>query len=150
MKKLFLLIFLISGAAWSDNIPSHQSNSFGMMPHKKILEININKCEAESNAMGDEEAGKICIENQQTGLNKLKIIYNDHAIAAPSWSLCIAESKIPDSYNYVTMYACMKVVKDICKETPDGQWENPNLCINSIESGSWWNNPKVYQPYKKQ
>lgn len=48
------------------------------------------------------------------------------------------------------MLGCMKVVKDICKETKDGKWENPNLCMKSIESGAWINNPKVYQPYNPQ
>lgn len=152
MKKLLLIAIasIFSIGAWADNNPLYQSNSFGVMPHDQIMKINMNQCGIEANAIGDAVIGEDCKKNQQTAFDKLKVIYNDHAITAPSWSLCIAESKIPNSYNYVVMYACMKVVKDICKEKSDGQWENPALCVNSIKSRSWLHNPKIYQPYKKQ
>lgn len=147
MKKLSLLIVtsIFSVGVWAS---PYDSNSFGMMPHKDIMRMNIDQCKIEANATGNTEKLQECIEYQQEAFKKLLVVYNDKSIAAPSWSLCIGESKTQYAYNYVVMYACMKVVKDICKEKPDGQWENPNLCINSIESGAWVNNPKVYQPYK--
>lgn len=149
MKKLLLTLGLsiFSAGAWAS---LYETNSFGMMLHKDIMRLNEDTCRTQANAIGDPDAAQECIDTQKLAFQKLLVVYNDRSITAPSWSLCIGESKIGYSYNYITMYACMKVVKDICKEKPDGQWENPNLCINSIQSGAWWNNPKIHQPYKKQ
>lgn len=148
MKKTVLIAFLAlcNTAVFAD---MYKSNSFGMMPHKDIMRMVADRCNTEANAMGDKDAATECIASQKIAFNKLTEIYNDQSITAPSWSLCIAQAKYGHIYNYITMYGCMKVVKDICKEKPDGNWENPNLCIKSIESGAWINNPKVYQPYKK-
>ena len=149
MKKILLLAITstFSVGVWAS---PYDSNSFGAMPHKDIMRINVDNCNIEANATGNKTSVEECINNQKIAFEKLLIIYNDQAITAPSWSLCVGEAKTRHSYDYVVMYACMKVVKDICKEKPDGQWENPNLCIRSMQSGAWLNNPKIYQPYKKQ
>ncbi|MDV7389215.1 hypothetical protein R4446_16330 [Acinetobacter baumannii] len=148
MNYLFVLsILMVSSLALAAPSP-YSENSFGLMPHKDIMRLNKEACEVEGNATGDSASVEECIEYQEKAYEKLVDIYNRHNITAPSWSLCIAQSHIHPSYNYVIMLGCMKVVKDICKETKDGKWENPNLCMKSIESGSWINNPKVYQPYK--
>lgn len=126
----------------------YDTNSFGMMPHKKIMELNIDKCKIDANATGDTSKLHNCIAYQQKAFEQLLVIYNEKSITAPSWSLCIGQARSGYAYNYVIMYGCMKVVKDICKEKSDGQWVDPNLCIRSIESGAWIRNPKVYEPYQ--
>lgn len=146
MKKFVLLIpFLILGTKAVSS--PYDDNSFGRMPHQQILTINTQKCMITANATGDFESGKKCIDYQHKSFEKLQYIYSKHNITASSWSLCIGEAKIPDSYDYLTMLGCMKVVKSICPENPDGSWVNYNLCRSSIESGAWINNPKVYEPY---
>lgn len=147
MKKLLLLPLLMTGSSvWANS--KYESNSFGIMPHKDIMRLNVDSCNTEANAVGNPSIAKLCIGYQEIAFEKLLEIYNDKSITAPSWSLCVGESKTGHSYNYVTMYACMKVVKDICPENADGSWKNYNLCVSSIQSGAWINNPKVYQPYK--
>lgn len=146
MKKLLLIsALLFSGGVWAG---AYDMNSFGQMPHQRIMELNVEECNIEAHASGDDNYTQKCIDDQKLAFKKLITIYNDKAITAPSWSICVGQSKSGYSYNYVIMYACMKVVKDICPEKQDGSWENPNVCLRSMESGAWINNPKIYQPYK--
>lgn len=145
MKKLLLLSLLFSGSVWASK---YDSNSFGQIPHQRIMELNVEECNIQGHASGDNDYIQKCINDQKLAFEKLIIIYNDKAITSPSWSVCVGQSKSGYSYNYLIMYACMKVVKDICPEKQDGSWENPNLCLKSMESGAWINNPKIYQPYK--
>lgn len=150
MKYLLLMSCLLLPIS-SMAVPSpYAENTFGRMPHKDIMRLNKDACEVEGNATGDTASIEECIDYQEKAFDKLVEIYNRHDITAPSWGLCIGQSHIHPSFNYVIMLGCMKVVKDICKETKDGKWENPNLCMKSIESGAWINNPKVYQPYNPQ
>lgn len=147
MKRIiFLASLLFSTQIFS--APSYVENSFTKMPHYKIMELNINECNVQANGAGDPSAAQECISNQQKSFDYLKRIHDSRDITSPSWSLCIAESKTRFSYNYLVMLACMKVVKEICPEREDGYWKNPNLCINSIESGAWMKNPKIFEPTK--
>lgn len=145
MKKLLLLAIASTLSFWVYASP-YDSNSFGMMPHGKIMQLNVDECNTYANATGDSEYAETCIHNQKESFRRLAEIYNKHNITAASWSLCVGQAQTEESYDYLVMLACMKVVKDICKEKPDGQWQDPRLCVNSIESGAWINNPKIYQP----
>lgn len=146
MKKIFsFCILFFTSVAWAG---PYDDNSFSKMPHKKIMDLNINNCEVQANAAGNPELAHRCVDNQKQSFDYLFRIYQAKDITSASWSLCIAESKIGDRFDYMLMLACMKVIKDICPEKADGQWVNPNLCINSIESGAWINNPKIFQPSK--
>lgn len=125
------------------------SNQFSAMPHYKIMELNIEACETEENATGDANYGKECIYYQKKAFEMLQVIYEKYKVIGPSWSLCLSEAKNGYTYDYVVMLACMKVVKGVCKEKPDGQWDNPRQCVNSMESGLWINNPKIYEPLEQ-
>lgn len=143
---IFFISLLVSMQVLS--APSYTTNSFTIMPHYKIMELNINECKTQANARGNANLAIECIEIQKKSFEYLKRIHDAQDITSPSWSLCIGESKTEYSYDYMLMLGCMKVVKDICPEKADGNWVNPNMCINSIKSGEWIHNPKVFQPTK--
>lgn len=125
------------------------SNHFSTMPHYKIMELNIESCEAEANATGDIDSGKECVYYQKKAFEMLQVVYDKYKIITPSWSLCLSQAKNGYTYDYVVMLACMKVVKSICKEGSNGFWENPRQCTNSMESGAWINNPKIREPLEQ-
>lgn len=145
-NSLLSLLILLCGSAYA--APSYTKNSFTMMPHHRIMDININECKVMGNATGQTSAADECIYNQKKSFEYLQRIHDAQEITSASWSLCVGESKTRHSYNYLVMLACMKVVKDICPERPDGNWVNPNMCIDSIRSGAWVNNPKIFEPTK--
>ena len=148
MKTIYLSIILLLVPP-SVFAASANNNHFSMMPHKRIMELNAEACETDALSTGNTGAAQECIEYQQKALGRLFEIYNKYSVATPSWSLCIGEAKREYSYDYLVLLACMKVVKSICKENPNGTWVNPGQCTNGIESGLWINNPKVYEPLDK-
>ena len=148
MKTIYLLIILLFSPTFVFAEPVN-NNHFSAMPHNRIMQLNIEACETDAISIGDIDAAQECVEYQQKAFDSLLEIYNKYPVAPPSWSLCIGEAKIGYSYNYLVLLACMKVVKSICKEKPDGTWVNPRQCISGVESGLWINNPKIYEPLNK-
>ena len=148
MKTFYTGVLLCIASIYTLAAPAN-NNQFGMMPHKRIMELNIESCISDALALGDSDEGKECIEYQNEAFKQINEIYNKYPVANASWSLCIGQSKTGYTYDYLVLLACMKTVKSICKENQDRTWVNPRQCTNGIESGLWINNPKIYEPLDK-
>ena len=142
----FLVLCLISGISIAK--PAND-NQFAYMPHDKILELNNSICDTETNALGEPELKEDCIEMQKKAFQKMVDIYNNYYLPQISWSLCIGEAKYKYSYDYFTMYQCMKAVKSICPFNEAGVLNNQNQCMSSMKSGLWVNHPNTKKSFNE-
>lgn len=118
-------------------VANAERDSFLVMPHEKILELEHQKCADQELATAGRQKASKCNKVVDSAFKELVLLHDKGTVPLKSWDLCYSQSYDGTTFSYPVLALCMRSVQKICKVNESGEYVNMSQCYRVMMSGEW-------------